>query len=184
MFLIKNYYKQIIKHDLINKFFYKRIYLTPNLNKLVLNFNHQSNNNKKIEHKSLAIKLLFLELIAEQKGFIKLIKNIIPSSKNKINQKYKPSCEIILKKIPMQKLVFRIVTNNLPEIKKFTEQHKNFKNYNKTETYIKLTDAVFFNKIDNKNTVIFKSLLSMNFSLLLTTKTSKEVFFLLTSYKF
>jgi len=53
MNILENYYKKVIRHDLLNKFFYNRIEDIPQLKKVVLNFGCKS-----FDLRNLAVSLL------------------------------------------------------------------------------------------------------------------------------
>ena len=65
MYFLKNYYKNIIQYDLVNKFHYRNLQNLPKLQKIVLNFGYKNPNIK-----NLASALLFLELITTRRGVI------------------------------------------------------------------------------------------------------------------
>ena len=67
MHSINYYYNNIVKYDLINKFYYKNIKQLPKIKKIILNFNFKRQN-----FKNLMSSLIALELISNQKPiFIK-----------------------------------------------------------------------------------------------------------------
>jgi large subunit ribosomal protein L5 len=90
----ENYYINIIKYDLVNKFYYKNHKKIPKLNKIILNFNC-----KNINFKLLISSIIALELITTQKS-------IITSSKKsnitlKIRKGNPIGCKVTLRKEKM-----------------------------------------------------------------------------------
>lgn len=65
MNVLGNYYRKIIKHDLINKFFYCNLKNIPELKKIILNFGCRS-----FVIKNIAASLLALKLITTKQGTI------------------------------------------------------------------------------------------------------------------
>jgi len=65
MYFLKNYYKNVVRYDLINKYCYKDLQNLPKLQKIVLNFGYKNPNLK-----NLASALLFLELVTTKRGVI------------------------------------------------------------------------------------------------------------------
>ena len=65
MQIFKYYYNNVIKYDVINKFYYKKYKQIPKIIKIVLSFNC-----KNLNIKQLLNSLIALELISAKKGFI------------------------------------------------------------------------------------------------------------------
>ena len=63
MNILENYYKKVIKYDLINKFSYSHLEDIPQLKKIILNFGCKSD-----ELKTIAASLFSLELITTKRG--------------------------------------------------------------------------------------------------------------------
>ena len=74
MYLINDYYNNIVKYDLINKFYYQNITQLPKIKKIILTFNF-----KKQTLKNLMSSLIALELISTQKPIF--VKSKISSTK-------------------------------------------------------------------------------------------------------
>ena len=62
MFFFNSYLNNVVKHDLINKFFYTNLKQIPKLETIVLNFGYQNSN-----FKHLISGLLALELFTSKK---------------------------------------------------------------------------------------------------------------------
>ena len=91
MYLINYYYNNIVKYDLINKFYYKNIKQLPSILKIILNFNF-----KKQNIKNLMSSLIALELISSQKPIF--TKSKISNITLKIRKGQPVGCKITLRK--------------------------------------------------------------------------------------
>ena len=174
MHFLEYYYKNVIKYDLINKFFYKNINELPEIKQIILNFR---STNTKI--KTFAAALLALELITTKKGILTKTKK--PNLFLKI-QKGKPAgCKIVLKKKVMYNFLNKILLEITPSMKNFlifkTKYKKNCTNFS-------------FN-LDNKKLVfselkehyhLSKTLSYLNITIITNAQTQKELFFLLRSF--
>ena len=91
MNILENYYKKVIRHDLINKFLYHSLDDIPELKKIILNFGCQN-----LAIKNIAASLLALELITGEQGTITRSKraNILL----KVRKGNPVGCIVILKK--------------------------------------------------------------------------------------
>ena len=175
MHFLEYYYKSIVKHDLINKFFYKNINELPKLKKIVLNFRTK---NTKI--KNFSAILLSLELITKKKGILTKIKK--PNLFLKI-QKGKPvGCKIILKKTLMYNFLEKILIEITPNINNFFLFKKEHKNYTIFSFNLNYKQLVFSELKEHYH--LLKTLNYLNISITTNAKTSKELFFLLRSFNF
>lgn len=175
MNFLEHYYKNIIKYDLTNKFFYKNVHELPEIKKIILNFN---NRNNKI--KNFAATLLALKLITKKKGII--IKTKKPNLFLKI-QKGKPTgCKVILKKTLMYNFLEKIIIELVPNLKKFFKFKTKLNNYNNFSFNLKNKNLIF-NEI-KEHYHLSKTLFYLNISIVTNTKTNKELFFLLRSFNF
>ena len=175
MHFLEYYYKNVIKYDLINKFFYKNINELPEIKKIILNFRSK---NTKI--KNFAAILLALELITKKKGILTKTKK--PNLFLKI-QKGKPiGCKIILKK----RLMYNFLNKTLLDITPNMENFLIFKTKDKNNT------SFSFN-LDNKKLKfselkehyhLSKTLSYLNITIITSSRTKTELFFLLRSFNF
>lgn len=174
MILLENYYKQVIKYDLINKFFYNQLKDIPELKKIILNFGCKS-----FEIKNIAASLLSLELITTRKGIITKSKraNILL----KIRKGYPVGCIVILTKGEMYQFFFKLLTEVFPNLKDFKgiKASKNLKNKSFSLT---LLDLINFKELE-KQFYLFTNLPPLNIILVTNTKTRKELMYLLNSFK-
>lgn len=173
MHFLEYYYKNIIKYDLTNKFFYKNINELPEIKKIILNFGSK---NTKI--KTFAATLLALELITTKKGIITKTKK--PNLFLKI-QKGKPAgCKIILKKKNMYNFLTKILVEITPNIKNFLILKTKNKNYNNFSFNLDNKRLVFSELKEHYH--LSKTLSYLNITIVTNSKTQKELFFLLRSF--
>ena len=174
MNLLENYYKQVIKYDLINKFYYNQLKDIPELKKIILNFGC-----KNFEIKNIAASLLSLELITTKQGTITKSKraNILL----KIRKGYPVGCIVVLTKRKMYQFFFKLLTEVFPNLKDFKKVNvsKNLKNKSFSLT---LLDLIYFKELE-KQFYLFTHLPPLNIILVTNTKTRKELIYLLNSFK-
>lgn len=172
MHFLEYYYKNVIKYDLTNKFFYKNINELPEIKKIILNFKCKST-----KIKTFAATLLALELITKKKGGLTKTKK--PNLLLKI-QKGKPSgCKVILKKKLMYSFLNRILVEITPNIDKFIIFKTNYNNFSFNLDNKKL---IFYELKENYH--LLKALSYLNITIITNTRTKKELFFLLRSFNF
>lgn len=174
MNLLENYYKQVIKYDLINKFFYKQLRDLPELKKIILNFGCKS-----FEIKNIAAALLSLELITTKQGTITKSKRA--DILLKIRKGYPVGCIVILTKKKMYQFFFKLLTevfSNLKDFKGITIS----KNLSTKSFSLTLLDLVNFKELE-KQFYLFTNLPPLNIILVTNTKTRKELRYLLNSFK-
>lgn len=175
MHFLEYYYKNIIKYDLIQKFFYKNIYELPKIKKIILNFD-----NKDSKIKAFAATLLALKLITTKKG--NLTKTKKPNLFLKI-QKGKPAgCQVILKKTAMYNFLNKILIEITPNIKTFITFKAKYKNY-KNFSFTLNKKTLIFSEL-KKHYHLSKTLLYLNITIVTNARTQKELFFLLRSFNF
>lgn len=173
MHLLEYYYKNVIKYDLINKFFYKNINELPEIKKVILNFG-----SKTPKIKTFAASLLALELITNKKGLITKTKK--PNLFLKI-QKGKPAgCKVILKKELMYCFLNKILVEITPNIKNFLTLKKKHKNFNSFSFDLDSKKLAFSELKEYYH--LSKTLSYLNVTLVTNARTKKELFFLLKSF--
>lgn len=174
MSLLENYYKKVIKYDLINKFFYNQLKDIPELKKIILNFGCKS-----FEIKNIAAALLSLELITTKQASVTKSKraNILL----KIRKGYPVGCIVVLTKSKMYRFFFKLLTEVFPNLKDFKgiKVSKNLKNKSFSMT---LLDLINFKELE-KQFYVFTNLPPLNIVLVTNTKSRKELVFLLNSFK-
>lgn len=174
MSLLENYYKKVIKYDLINKFFYNQLKDIPELKKIILNFGCKS-----FEIKNIAAALLSLELITTKQATVTKSKraNILL----KIRKGYPVGCVVVLTKEKMYQFFFKLSTEVFPNLKDFKgiKVSKNLKNKSFSMT---LLDLINFKELE-KQFYLFTNLPPLNIVLVTNTKSRKELIYLLNSFK-
>jgi large subunit ribosomal protein L5 len=121
MNILENYYKKVIKYDLINKFLYTHSDEIPQLKKIILNFGC-----KNFEIKSIASALLSLELITTKRG--SLIKSKRSNILLKIRKGYPVGCIVVLKKNKMYMFFLKLLSEVFPNLKELEKQFYLFTN--------------------------------------------------------
>lgn len=173
---IKNYYKNVIKYDLINKFFYEKTIEIPRLHKVSITFSCKTGDLKEIASSFLA-----LELIARQKPKITTIKksNLLL----KLRNGHPIGCKVTLRKNKMLNFVAKVLIDILPRLKNF--QGFDLKKIHKTNSSIfsfKLNEMFSFPELEN-HFYLFNNLTSININIILKSSIKQELTFVLESIK-
>ena len=174
MNILENYYKKVIRHDLINKFFYYNLDNIPELKKIILNFGCKS-----FAIKNIAASLLALELITAKQGTITKAKraNILL----KVRKGNPVGCIVVLRKTQMYHFFWKLLTQVLPNLRDFKGISAS-KKLNGKSFSLTLTDLINFNELE-KQFYLFTNLPPLNIILVTNTDTRKELIFLLNSFK-
>jgi large subunit ribosomal protein L5 len=174
MNILDNYYKKIIRYDLINKFFYTHLDEIPQLKKIILNFGC-----KNFEIKHISSALLSLELITTKRGSLTKAKrsNVLL----KIRKGYPVGCIVILKKTKMYSFFFKLLVEVFPNLKVF-KGISTHKKAEKTSFSFTLKDLINFKELE-KQFYLFINLPPLNITLITNSKTKKELVYLLNSFK-
>jgi len=167
MSILKKYYDNIMKYNLITKFNYTDLKKIPKIKYIILNFNC-----KNFELKHLGTSLLALQVLTKKKGILTTAKK--PNIILKIKKGNPIGCKLILKNKLMYHFFSDFIFKILPLLKNTT-----FKKIKKTNdiTYT-LNNTLIFKKLE-KNYFIFNNLNNININIITNTKTKKELFFLL-----
>jgi|JI71714B2RNA_FD_contig_123_38915_length_2747_multi_11_in_2_out_2_3 large subunit ribosomal protein L5 len=175
MTVLKNYYKNIIRRDLINKFSYNCLGEIPQLKKIILNFGCKNS-----DIKNIALALLSLELITTRQGFLTKAKrsNVIL----KIRKGNPAGCSIILKNFTMYTFLFKLLSEVFPNLKSFRKISVSKKLARNCFSFT-LKDLIRFKELE-KQFYLFTNLPPLNVTLIVTnTKTERELLYLLHSFK-
>jgi large subunit ribosomal protein L5 len=174
MNILENYYKKVIRYDLINKFSYNKLGMIPELKKIILNFGCKS-----FEIKNIAASLLALELITTKQGTVTKSKraNILL----KVRKGYPVGCVVILTKVKMYQFFLKLLTEVFPTLKDFKGLSIS-KKLNSRSFSFTLGDLINFKELE-KQFYLFTNLPPLNLILVTNTKTRKELVYLLTSFK-
>ena len=176
MNIIEQYYKQIIRYDLINKFSYNDLKKIPKIKKIILNFGCKNS-----EIKSLSTSLLALELITKRTKNRTLTNSKQPNIILKIRKGSPVGCKAILKKENIYTFFLKILTEIIPNLKNF-EGIKTKKNINIASFSFSLKELIAFKELET-HFYLFERLPTLNITIVTNTKTRKELLFLISSFK-
>jgi large subunit ribosomal protein L5 len=174
MNLLENYYKKIIRYDLINRFLYTHLNDIPKLKKIILNFGCKS-----FEIKNIVTSLFALELITLKQATVTKSKraNILL----KIRKGYPVGCMVVLTKAEMYTFFVKLLIEIFPNLKDFKGlnllQKEEVKSFSLT-----LMDLITFKELE-KQFYLFANLPPLNIVIVTNTKTQKELMYLLNSFK-
>ena len=174
MNILENYYKKVIKYDLINKFSYTQLNEIPQLKKIILNFGC-----KDLELRSMASALLSLELITSQQG--SLVRSKRSNVLLKVRKGNPVGCVVVLQKKEMYEFLFKLVSEIFPNLKDFKGLSLS-KKLGTTSLSFTLKDLINFKELE-KQFYLFIKLPPLNVVLLTNTNTKKELIYLLSSFK-
>ena len=175
MHSINYYYNNIVKYDLINKFYYKNIKQLPKIKKIILNFNFKRQN-----FKNLMSSLIALELISNQKPIF--IKSKISNITLKIRKGQPVGCKIILRKQNSNIFIQKLINEYFYSKFNIQESLKKIKPINSSFMSFQIKNSLIFPELE-ANYQIFKQLTKLNITIVCTSKTFSELIFLLKSYK-
>jgi len=172
MNLLENYYKKVIRYDLINRFLYTHLNDIPKLKKIILNFGCKS-----FEIKNIVTSLFALELITLKQATVTKSKraNILL----KIRKGYPVGCMVVLTKAEMYTFFVKLLIEIFPNLKDFKGlnllQKEEVKSFSLT-----LMDLITFKELE-KQFYLFANLPPLNIVIVTNTKTQKELMYLLNS---
>jgi large subunit ribosomal protein L5 len=175
MYFLKDYYKNTVQYDLINKFRYKDLQNLPQLQKIVLNFGYKNPNLK-----NLASALLFLELVTTKRGIVTTARS--PHILLKIKKGNPVGCKVILKKTLMYSFFTKLLIDIYPQIKEFKKFTSQKKNQQPSAFSYQLKNIFIFSELE-QNYNLFNNLSNLNITIVTNTKTQCELLFLLNSFK-
>lgn len=172
MHFLNYFYNKNLKFDLINKFYYTNLKKLPKLKKIILNLSC-----KTINLKTLAINLLVLELITNQKGILTLSKqqNILL----KIKKGTPTGCKLTLKKSLILNFLSRNLNETFPNIKNFNGIIVDRK-IEKTSISFVIKNTLNFPEL-SEHYYLFNNLSNINLSLVTNIGTKKEMIFFFNS---
>mgnify|MGYP001026044553 FL=1 len=176
MFFFEVYFHDIVKYDLINTFFCQNIAKIPKLKKIILNFGYQKSN-----FKYLITSLLALEFVSSKKGKITKSKHI--NVFLKIKKGNPVGCKVVLKKSAMNFFYIKLKTSIFPKTKQSkTLQGPQDLNLVKSVSF-QIKNPLLFTELENQFQ-FFKDVPQLDVTLLTSSNSQKELFFLLKSVKF
>jgi len=171
MYFFEAYVFKITKHDLINTFSYQNLTQIPTLKKITLNFGYQKSN---IKH--LIFSILALEFISFKKGKITKSKHI--NLFLKIKKGNPVGCVVVLKKSAMHLFYVRMKTLFSPNKIQLWKDLRLTKSIS-----FHLKNPLIFPELENQFQ-FFKTIPRLDITLITTSNSQKELFFLLKSIKF
>jgi large subunit ribosomal protein L5 len=174
MSILENYYKKVIRYDLINKYIYSALKEVPELKKIILNFGC-----KNFELRNIASAFLSLVLITLKKGVLTQSKraNILL----KVRKGYPVGCAVVLTKSKMYTFLFKLLVDVFPNLKDFKGVIASKKLKNSSFSFT-LKDLISFDELE-KLFYLFTNLPPLNITLIISAKTKEELFYLLNSFK-
>ena len=168
MNFLEFYYKNIIKHDLLNKFHYTTVNELPKFKSIVLNF---GDNNLDIKKGTLA--LIALKLITAKTGVLTFTK------KSNVNLKIRKGnpvgCKIILRKKILFNFLIKIILQVLPYLDQL-------KVLNGNSISITIKNTLIFSELEQHYS-FFKNLPNLNITLTNSSTNFNEFSFLIASFK-
>lgn len=173
MHFLENYYNNIIKYDLINKFNYKDIKQIPKLQKIVLYFNF-----KKFNINNIISCLTLFQLITLKKGT--LIKSRKFNAALKIRKGNPIGCKITLKKKTMYFFFYKLLIRIFSNPKHFEGLETKYSNFDAFS--FKIKNVMIFEGLEN-HFRYFKDLDGLDVFITTNSKTFEEFIFLFKSFK-
>lgn len=175
MNILENYYRKVVRRDLINKFSYTHLDEIPQVKKITLNFGCKSS-----DMKSIAAALLSLELITLKPG--SLVKSKRSNVLLKIRKGNPVGCVVVLRKTKMYYFLFKLLAEVFPNLKSYTCEGLSKKKLEKASFSFTLKDLINFKELE-KQFYLFINLPPLNITLIANTKTKEELVYLLRSFK-
>lgn len=176
MFFFETYVHKIISYDLINTFFYRNLIEIPKLKKITLNFGYQKSN-----FKHLVSSLLALEFITSKKGKITTSKHL--NVFLKIKKGNPVGCKIILKKSTMYFFYLKLIASIFTKIKRSQTYQFQWDSKTIKSVSFQIKNPLLFAELENQFQ-FFKNIPRLDITLLTSTNSQKELYFLLKSIKF
>ena len=173
MNFLNNYYKKIIRQDLINKFIFDNNRKIPKLEKVTLNFGC-----KNLSIQKFAITMLALEIITLKKGTITTTRK--PNVVLKIQKGQPAGCKVELKKNQIYTFLAKLNIEILPKLKNF----QRFKlNKQMSNFFFQIPgDEIILKEFEN-HYPLFSNLPTLEINILTNTKDIKEILFLAKAIK-
>nr|YP_009186113.1 ribosomal protein L5 [Skeletonema marinoi]ALO71441.1 ribosomal protein L5 [Skeletonema marinoi] len=176
MFFLDAYFYNIVKYDLVNTFFYQNIEQIPKFEKIILNFGYQ-----KSSFKHLISGLLALEFVSSRKS--KLTKSKYLNVFLKIKKGSPVGCKIVLKKTCDVFFYLKLITSIFPKIKYSQSAHTKQSLKSIKSISIQLKTPLIFTELENQYQ-FFKDIPKLDITLVTTSKSQNELFFIFKSIKF
>jgi large subunit ribosomal protein L5 len=176
MYINQTHSKSIISYDLTTKFTHKNSYLTPKLEKVVLNFG-----TKEVSLKLLALTMAALEMVSAQTP--KMTQSKKSNIFLKIRKGAPVGCRVLLRNKFMSFFLFKTISNVLPNIKLF-EGVTITKSLSTSKSFsFSLYDLLIFLELENQYT-LFQKMPKMDISVVSTVRNFQKSKVLLTGSRF
>ena len=172
---LDQYYKTVIKKDLLNKFQYNSTNEIPSLKKITLNFGI-----KKPDLEGLACSSLFLRLITGKKNTLTYTKK--PNILLKIRKGNPVGCKVTIKSLKMYDFLMRFLIRILPKLKDFNKINIKKQKFSSLSFTIKENDLKSI-EMEDYYYLITHRITDLNITINTETKTHKEFLFLVNSLK-
>jgi len=175
MHFLDYFQSKTLKHDLLNKFYYKNINDLPKLEKIILNFGCKTN-----DLKQLSIAILALELVTNQKGILTNSKksNILL----KVRKGNPVGCKVTLQKKGVVRFLEKILFEIFPKIKNFNGLTVS-RQIKKNSFSYELHNTLSFSELE-EHYYLFNNLPKLDITIITKTKTKEEFLFILKSLQF
>lgn len=175
MHFLKYYNENIIKHDLLNKFIYKKSSEIPELKTIVLNFGC-----KNFSMEKFAITILALEIITNKKSTITTAKH--PNVLLKIQKGQPAGCKVILlEKELVHNFLNKLLLEIFPKLKNFLGLNLQIKN---SSFSFKLSSNELVLQELEEQYPLFANLPNLDIQISTNSQNSKELLFLIKALKF
>lgn len=175
MHFFSNYYNNIVKYDLINKFWYNKLKKVPKFYKIILNFGL-----KKSSIKQLSSNLLALELIGLKKG------QFLISKKSNIFLKIKKGhpigCKLVLQKKLLYHFLAKLIFEIFPQFKTLLRINKKKRKYDHSISY-KFKNSLLFVELEQNYSLLNTVLADLNLTFITNKITQEEFYYLIYSFK-
>jgi large subunit ribosomal protein L5 len=175
MSYIENYFNNVVKYDLINKYYYTKLNRIPKMCKIVVAIRF-----KELNVKQLSIALLALELITSKKG------QLITAKKGnlflKIRKGFPIGCKVILQKKAMYNHLLKLIDEVFCKIKTLLKSNKDITKHDNIVFY-KLNNTSLFIEIEHNYSLFNSILTDISIAIIGNKINQKGFFYLIESFK-
>lgn len=172
---LNNYYRKIIRHDLVNKFYYKDLKKVPELKQISLNFNCTGSDLAVIASACLALELV-------SKGSSKITKSKKAVLSLKLRKGQPVGCVTALRSKEMYSFLYKLLFEVFPFTKEFTRL--DFSNQASITGNFSFTinNLIYFKELE-KTFYLFNRLPPLNIVILTNIQTPVEFVYLFQAFK-
>lgn len=169
------YYSNIVKYDLINKFWYLGLKRVPKFSKVILELSFQKSNSKE-----LSVGLLALELISSKKGQFVISKK--SSIFLKIRKGHPIGCKLVLQKKLMYHFLSKLVFEVFPKFKMSLRLEKEREKLNNKISYT-IKNGLLFLELEQNYDLFNTDVKELSLTFVTNEITQKELYYLIYSFK-